>query len=303
MDTKTLYERLSAPMPPEALHEDSSRGFALTSIRAGYVIERLNLVFGLLGHGWRFDYGQWQAAGERSEIVVDTVLQWRVEGEAGCHPVRFNKGREAGLSEWYLDRDSPAVWSEPIFSTGGGAILNRKGSQPFLDAHKSAVTSGLTKAAARLGVGIEIFKGENDNHVEKEGRQKPARSSESRASAPAPKAEARPAPTNGQGGGFATITTMIKAAAAEMARLDKMEEVAIAEEDEKPLVNLVNRMKRLGVKGQAVKLIAALLGEGPLTNKRILACYGLLNRKEMDENAVRLLNSAIFAREVDRAQE
>jgi hypothetical protein len=285
MDAKKVYEQLSVPMPPEALHEDTSRGFSLTSIRAGFIIERLNQVFGLLGYGWRFDYGQWQTAGERGEIIVDTVFQWRME-EPGSYPVRFNKSREAGFSEWFLDRDSPAAWSEPIFSTGGGAILNRKGSQPFLDAHKSAVTSGLTKTAARLGVGIEIFKGENDNHVGEE-RKKPARQSGSRVSAPAPKAQAKPAPAaNGQGSGFSTITAMIKAAGEELARLDKMAEQEVGD-DEKSLVNLGHRMVKLGIKGPVIRLITTLLGEGPLTNKRVLA----------------LLNSAVFAREVEQAKQ
>ena len=33
---------------------DTSRGFELTSIKAAYVIERLNEVFGPCGIGWRY---------------------------------------------------------------------------------------------------------------------------------------------------------------------------------------------------------------------------------------------------------
>jgi hypothetical protein len=44
---------LKARFPAEALSADTSRGFELTSIKAAYVVERLNEVFGLCGTGWR----------------------------------------------------------------------------------------------------------------------------------------------------------------------------------------------------------------------------------------------------------
>ena len=47
-------QALWSPFPPEALSKDTSRGFELTSIKAAYVIERLNEVFGLCGVGWRY---------------------------------------------------------------------------------------------------------------------------------------------------------------------------------------------------------------------------------------------------------
>jgi len=47
-----LYKKLTAPFPREAMSIDSSRGFDLTSIKAQYVIERMNEVFGI--DGWRF---------------------------------------------------------------------------------------------------------------------------------------------------------------------------------------------------------------------------------------------------------
>lgn len=45
---------IQAPFPPEALSSDTSRGFALTSIKALFVIERLNQVFRPCGIGWRY---------------------------------------------------------------------------------------------------------------------------------------------------------------------------------------------------------------------------------------------------------
>ena len=43
---------LLADFPAEALSKDTSRGFELTSIKAMYVIERLNDVFGIIHVSW-----------------------------------------------------------------------------------------------------------------------------------------------------------------------------------------------------------------------------------------------------------
>ena len=54
MLTKDQIQALRSPFPSEALSADTSRGFELTSIKAAYVVERLNEVFGLCGIGWRY---------------------------------------------------------------------------------------------------------------------------------------------------------------------------------------------------------------------------------------------------------
>ena len=46
LDENEVYEALAAPFPDEALAKDSSRGFDLTSVKAQYVVERLNTVLG-----------------------------------------------------------------------------------------------------------------------------------------------------------------------------------------------------------------------------------------------------------------
>ena len=53
MLTQDQIQALKAPFPLEALSSDFSRGFELTSIKAAYVIERLNKVLGPCGVGWR----------------------------------------------------------------------------------------------------------------------------------------------------------------------------------------------------------------------------------------------------------
>ena len=54
MLTDTQISALRAPFPVEALSADTSRGFELTSIKAAFVVERLNEVFGPCGAGWRY---------------------------------------------------------------------------------------------------------------------------------------------------------------------------------------------------------------------------------------------------------
>lgn len=154
--TQEQWEALHAPFPPEALSNDSSRGFDLTSIRAAYVIERLNEVFGPCGIGWRYAHSPFEAFDLKNgspEIVTEVAFQYRLNGESGCPPAEW-----CALTHGWSWRDSaPATWSEPIFACGGKAVT--KGGAPHTDARKSAVTDGITKAASLLGVGHLVFKG------------------------------------------------------------------------------------------------------------------------------------------------
>jgi len=128
--TKEEREKLlKKDFPQEALSADTSRGFQLTSIKAAYVIERLNEVFGLCGDGWKYEFSKFKEP-ENSE------------GEIGVK-----------VSLWYKKLDGE--WSEPLSYVGGKKIV--KGN--FTDARKSAITDGITKIASMLGIGHNIFKG------------------------------------------------------------------------------------------------------------------------------------------------
>jgi len=146
---------LRAPFPAEALSADTSRGFELTSIKAAYVIERLNDVFGTCGVGWRYVHAPFEVlvtGDERTEILTEVALQFRVsdDEQRGTGPVDWHEG-------WRVRTDGPWHWSEPILATGGHGL--GRGGAPFTDARKSAVTDGLTKAASVLGIGHQVFKG------------------------------------------------------------------------------------------------------------------------------------------------
>jgi hypothetical protein len=155
-------DALMADFPPEAHKPDTSRGFGLTSTKAMFVIERLNQTFGLLGHGWRFAHSktdEWTTkSGQNVELVVEVAIQYRLTDDLNAlgyaRPVFWNKM----IGQWDYNTDQPSIWSEPIYAYGGKS-LGGPGSVPATDAHKSAVTDGLTKAASFLGVAHKVFKG------------------------------------------------------------------------------------------------------------------------------------------------
>ena len=149
MLTEKQISALRAPFPVEALSADTSRGFELTSIKAAFVVERLNEVFGPCGCGWRYVHSPFEFA--ESEVLTEVALQFRV-AEGGCDPVVW----DAETRGWVFTADSGA-WSWPIYAPGGRRP--GKGTAPITDARKGAITDGLTKAASMVGVGHEVFKG------------------------------------------------------------------------------------------------------------------------------------------------
>jgi hypothetical protein len=77
MLTQDQIQALKAPFPSEALSSDTSRGFELTSIKAAFVIERLNEVFGPCGVGWRYIHSPFEELhtdNGRAEIVTEVAL-------------------------------------------------------------------------------------------------------------------------------------------------------------------------------------------------------------------------------------
>lgn len=157
---KDQIKIIQAPFPLEALSSDVSRGFELTSIKAAYVIERLNEAFGTCGLGWRYVHSPFEAIrtdNGRVEIVTEVAFQYRTQvtdEHTCCGKVVWNTQQ----NEWKIYGDGPERdWSEPILAAGGKSVA--KGGAAYTDARKSAVTDGLTKAASMLGVGHEVFKG------------------------------------------------------------------------------------------------------------------------------------------------
>ena len=107
MLTQEQIQAIAAPFPPEALSADNSRGFELTSIKAAFVIERLNQVFGNCGIGWRYVHSPFEEVrtdNGRTEIVTEVALQYRFPetNEGGCGRVTW----DAHANNWAYCRPS-----------------------------------------------------------------------------------------------------------------------------------------------------------------------------------------------------
>lgn len=120
-----LKAELSAPLPKEAIKSHPTKTY-LSSIKAIYVTERLNEVFGI---------GQW------------TLKTHEIE--------RGNKGMVVIKS--ILEVPDYGFYYESY----GGNDNGGDGSKNFDlgDAYKGATTDGITKICSYLGIGIEVFKG------------------------------------------------------------------------------------------------------------------------------------------------
>ena len=108
MDDKITKE-LRKDFPQEALSKDTSRGFELTSIKAMYIIERLNDVFGVFG--WGYDFTD-PIEKEGEQIVKVTLMIYKEEGAV-----------------------------HKISQFGGKKVIRNN----MTDAYKSAITDGFTK--------------------------------------------------------------------------------------------------------------------------------------------------------------
>ena len=116
-----LFNKLRAPFSKDAYSADTSRGFALTSLKAQYVLERLNEVLGFMNwsHGGEYEVH------EDGSVLFKGALVVNLDG-------RTNK----------------------FFGVGFSAKKKNVG-----DAYKSAKTDSLSKCASQVGVGNDAFKG------------------------------------------------------------------------------------------------------------------------------------------------
>jgi hypothetical protein len=120
MKIADAYKALKVPLPKEAIKPHPTKTY-LSTIKAIYVIERFNDVFGL---------GKWIAENE----VVETSEKWIV--------VRTN---------FTATCEDGAIVVRDIF--GGNDNPDRG------DAYKGACTDALTKIGSYIGCGVDVFKG------------------------------------------------------------------------------------------------------------------------------------------------
>jgi hypothetical protein len=180
MLSENQISALRASFPAEAMSADTSRGFELTSIKAAFVVERLNQVFGPCGAGWRYVHSPFEWV--EGEVITEVALQFQV-AEYGVAAIVWDGQSHA----WAFVPHTEGGWSWPILSPGGRRP--GKGTAPLTDARKGAITDGLTKAASMIGVGHEVFKGlvrVAQPGRSSEGAQTPRQPQQPRTPAPAP---------------------------------------------------------------------------------------------------------------------
>lgn len=131
--TKEMYEHLKRPLDAKAVTKHPTKTY-LSSIKAIYVTERLNDVFGC---------GTWQirtekiSENDKGMIVVKTTLTIPQYG----------------------------VYYESFGGNDNGGDGNK--NFDLGDAYKGATTDAITKICSYMGIGIEVFKG-NGNVAPKE---------------------------------------------------------------------------------------------------------------------------------------
>ena len=123
--TKEIRDKLRAPLPDEAIKQHPTKSF-LSTIKAIYIVERLNDVFGI--GGWNQEH----------EIISDTEDYVSVKGRI-----------------LYVGGDGD-FWKTPY--QYGGHKKTGKNTEPA-DGYKSAVTDCMSKCASYLEIGIDVFKG------------------------------------------------------------------------------------------------------------------------------------------------
>jgi len=290
-----VFHLLSAALPTEALKADDSRGVTLTTINQAFVMERLQEVFGLVGYGWRYAFGPfWREAAEKGEeILVEVALQWRVTDDMEARyspPVYWLKQwdpQTAALMEGWEFGPGPAIWSEPIFAKGGSST-NRRGNTRLTDAHRSAETSALSKAAARLGVGQEVYKDQDELSLAmNDDGQRNRRQGTSRQGRRQSGSTPRPTRAPKTGAGYPDMEA-IQAAA--QVHVGKLHVDATQVPQAKTLEQLATKMEALGIKMQPNKLVHALLGAGGFTQKGVIGVYNFLVEGQLNEANIMLIN-------------
>jgi len=119
---KGYRAKLSAPMPDGAIKPHPTKTF-LSTIKAIFIVERLNDVFGIMG---------WE-------------LEHYIQGE---NPEYVTVGARIYIREFDLYTS---------FQYGGHTLVG-KNTEPA-DGYKSSVTDALSKCASLLEIGIQVFKG------------------------------------------------------------------------------------------------------------------------------------------------
>jgi hypothetical protein len=139
--TEDMRKALKAPLPPEAVTKHPTKTY-LSSIKAIYVTERLNDVFGI--GGWQLRTEMVERSDKGTVVVKDvfTVPEYNIYYEA------FGGNDNGGENSKNFDLG---------------------------DAYKGASTDALTKICSYLEIGIDVFKGLHGKGSPKKDEEAPAK--------------------------------------------------------------------------------------------------------------------------------
>jgi hypothetical protein len=129
---------IKKPLPKEAVTQHPTRS-NLSTIKAIYVTERLNDVFGV---------GAWKI---KTELITPIIEKTKVT----------NAGKERTEYTAVLK----TAFTIPDYSIYYECIASSVNDDPG-DACKGATTDAITKICSYIGIGIDVFKGQHDNALQ-----------------------------------------------------------------------------------------------------------------------------------------
>lgn len=122
-----VYPKFLEDFESSAMSIDSSRGFDLTSVKAQYVVERLNQVCGF--DGWN-----------HSSAIPGTGYQLTEDGKGVLY-----------FGQLLIDNGVRCIARQSV----GYALIKKNVG----DAYKAAKTDSLSKCASMIGIANEVYKG------------------------------------------------------------------------------------------------------------------------------------------------
>jgi hypothetical protein len=129
---------IKKPLPKEAVTQHPTRS-NLSTIKAIYVTERLNDVFGV---------GAWKI---KTEIIAP-IMEKTKTTNAGKERTEYT-----AVLKTYFSIPDYGIYYESIASS----VNDDPG-----DACKGATTDAITKICSYIGIGIDVFKGQHDNALQ-----------------------------------------------------------------------------------------------------------------------------------------
>lgn len=141
--TAEMREQLRKPLPKEAISKHPTKTY-LSTIKAIYVVERLNDVFGV---------GNWKT---KTEVITTREIEKR--------PPMVIVKSVLTVNEYDIEIEA--------FGGNDNADLG--------DAYKGAATDALTKIGSYLEIGIDVFKGLSDKSSNTESENKSQNNTDSK---------------------------------------------------------------------------------------------------------------------------